>query len=112
MNDRELLTLRLRGDGNSFRMIGKTIGVSTERARQIFTRAARKRNFNRETVNLPSNAIEHLGLPARVYNALKRGGIDTIEDILNCPCGLIGVKNLGKKSIEEIKTKIREYKGE
>lgn len=63
---------------------------------------------------------EHLGMyrakprsiRIRAYNALKRARLDTVEDILNCPYDLIKVRNLGQKSIEEIKEKIEKYKGE
>lgn len=112
INEREQLALDLRGEGNTWDVIGRSLGVSANRARQITILAAKKRDHNKGIVHLPPNAIERLDLSIRAYNALKRAGLDTVEDILNCPYDLIKVRNLGQKSIEEIKTKIREYKGE
>lgn len=50
-----------------------------------------------------TDPINNLNLSTRVYNALKREGIDTINDLLNCPKeDILKFKNLGKKSLEEI----------
>lgn len=56
--------------------------------------------------------IEDLDLSVRSYNCLKRAGINTVEEL----CGLTDedfskIRNLGKRSIEEIKKKIAEVKG-
>lgn len=47
--------------------------------------------------------ISNLNLSTRVFNALKREGIDTINDLFNCPKEeILKIKNLGKKSLDEI----------
>lgn len=50
-----------------------------------------------------TDPISNLSLSTRGYNALKRGGIDTINDLFNCPKeDILKFKNLGKKSLDEI----------
>ena len=54
-------------------------------------------------------SIDELDLSVRSQNGLKRAGVHTIEDLINCimrESGLSSVRNLGRKSISEIKTTI------
>ena len=53
--------------------------------------------------------IEELDLSVRSYNCLKRAGINTVED-LNCKSeeDMMKVRNLGKKSLEEVIQKLAE----
>jgi len=49
-------------------------------------------------------AIEELPLPTRTVNALKKQGIDTLDQLANkTDEELADIKNLGEKSVEEIK---------
>ena len=51
--------------------------------------------------------IENLNLGVRTYNCLRRAGITTISALKEkTEEELTHVKNLGKKSLEEIKTKV------
>ena len=51
--------------------------------------------------------IEDLDLTVRSYNCLKRAGINTVGDLIAMTEEeLIKVRNLGKKSLEEIKQKV------
>ena len=51
--------------------------------------------------------IEELDLSVRSFNCLKRAGIDTVEDLINrTEEDMIKVKNLGKKSLEEVIAKL------
>lgn len=60
-----------------------------------------------EIAPIQSRAIEELELTARATNALKNAGIATIGDLANLtPKNLQAVKNLGKKSVEEIQEKL------
>ena len=53
--------------------------------------------------------IEQLGLSARSYNSLERAGIEYIGELLLMePKELKEIKNLGKKSLDEIEEKIAE----
>lgn len=47
--------------------------------------------------------IEELDLSVRAYNCLKRAGINTVEDLINrTEEDMIKVRNLGRKSLEEV----------
>jgi len=52
--------------------------------------------------------IEELDLSVRSYNCLKRSGITTVEDLANkTEDDMMKVRNLGKKSLEEVTNKLR-----
>jgi len=51
--------------------------------------------------------IEELDLSVRSFNCLKRASIDTVEDLVNkTQDDMIKVRNLGKKSLEEVIQKL------
>jgi len=51
--------------------------------------------------------IEELDLSVRSFNCLKRAGIDTVEDLVSkTQEDMIKVRNLGKKSLEEVIQKL------
>ncbi|GAB6106891.1 DNA-directed RNA polymerase subunit alpha [Fusibacter bizertensis] len=53
--------------------------------------------------------IEELDLSVRSYNCLKRAGINTVEELTNrSEDDMMKVRNLGKKSLEEVKYKLAE----
>jgi len=53
-------------------------------------------------------AIEELDLSVRSFNCLKRANIDTVEDLTNrTEEDMIKVRNLGKKSLEEVIQKLQ-----
>ena len=53
--------------------------------------------------------IEDLDLSVRAYNCLRRHGVDTVQDLASLKEeDIIKVKNLGKKSMKEIKEKLIE----
>ena len=53
--------------------------------------------------------IEELEFSVRSYNCLKRAGIDIVADIVNrSEQDMIKVRNLGKKSLEEVINKVEE----
>ncbi len=52
-------------------------------------------------------SIDELDLSVRSFNCLKRAGIDTVEDLTNrTEEDMIKVRNLGKKSLEEVIQKL------
>lgn len=52
--------------------------------------------------------IEELDMSVRSFNCLKRAGIDTVEDLINrTEEDMIKVRNLGKKSLEEVIQKLQ-----
>lgn len=51
--------------------------------------------------------IEELDLSVRSYNCLKRAGINTVEDLINkTEDEMMKVRNLGRKSLEEVVQKL------
>jgi DNA-directed RNA polymerase subunit alpha len=54
--------------------------------------------------------IEELDLSVRSFNCLKRAGINTVDDLINkSPDEMMRVRNLGKKSLEEVILKLGQY---
>ena len=59
--------------------------------------------------NVLSMTIDELDLPTRIYNSLRNGGIETIEQLLAAPRkDLISMRNMGGKSIPVIEEKLQE----
>jgi DNA-directed RNA polymerase subunit alpha len=51
--------------------------------------------------------IEDLDLSVRSFNCLKRAGINTVDDLINkSPEDMMKVRNLGKKSFDEVREKL------
>ncbi len=51
--------------------------------------------------------IEELDLSVRSYNCLKRAGINTVEELTRrTEEDMMKVRNLGKKSLQEVKEKL------
>lgn len=51
--------------------------------------------------------IEELDLSVRSYNCLKRAGINTVQELTNkTETDMMKVRNLGRKSLEEVKAKL------
>ena len=54
-------------------------------------------------------SIDELELSVRSYNCLKRAGIDTVEKLTNkTPEDMMKVRNLGRKSLDEVLAKLKE----
>ena len=53
--------------------------------------------------------IEELDLSVRSYNCLKRAGINSVQELANKSIeDMMKVRNLGKKSLEEVERKLRD----
>ncbi|MBE3591313.1 MAG: DNA-directed RNA polymerase subunit alpha [Firmicutes bacterium] len=60
-----------------------------------------------ERDRLLSQSIDELELSVRSYNCLKRAGINTIGELVaKTPEDMMKVRNLGKKSLEEVQEKL------
>ncbi len=65
-------------------------------------------NENKEKIL--NMTIEELDLSVRSFNCLKRAGINTVDDLINkSPDEMMRVRNLGKKSLEEVILKLGQY---
>jgi len=53
--------------------------------------------------------VEELELSVRSFNCLKRAGIDSVGELVSrTEAEMMKVRNLGKKSLEEVKAKLSE----
>ena len=63
-----------------------------------------------EKEKILNKTIEELDFSVRSYNCLKKSNINTLRDLVEySPMEVIKIKNLGKKSLDEIKEKITKY---
>ena len=62
-----------------------------------------------EKEKVPEMNIDELELSVRSYNCLKRAGINTVEELINkTPEDMMKVRNLGRKSLDEVLAKLKE----
>ena len=137
LNDREKHILELRyKNGMTLREVGEILGVTRQRVREIQVRILKKLR-NQSRIRLvkyglsfveAENEVEHtdildapiyeLDLSTRVHNCLARANIKTLGDLINfCDeyraydpyglFGLIGIRNIGRKSYAEIIQKLK-----
>ena len=67
---------------------------------------SKRRNTKRKMLEM---TIEELDLSVRSYNCLKRAGINTVQELTNkSEPEMIKVRNLGRKSLEEVKAKLHD----
>jgi len=67
----------------------------------------KERNEKEKILN---KTIEELDFSVRSYNCLKKSNVNTLRDLVEySPMEVIKIKNLGKKSLDEIKEKITKY---
>ncbi len=64
---------------------------------------------NNEKEKVLEMSIDELELSVRSYNCLKRAGINTVEELTNRTSeDMMKVRNLGRKSLEEVLQKLKE----
>lgn len=64
---------------------------------------------NDEAEQILEMSIDELELSVRSYNCLKRAGINTVAELINkTPDDMMKVRNLGRKSLEEVLAKLDE----
>jgi DNA-directed RNA polymerase subunit alpha len=64
---------------------------------------------NDEKEKVLEMSIDELELSVRSFNCLKRAGINTVEELTNkTPDDMMKVRNLGRKSLEEVLAKLDE----
>jgi len=64
---------------------------------------------NDEKEKVLEMSIDELELSVRSYNCLKRAGINTVQELTNkTPEDMMKVRNLGRKSLEEVLAKLKE----
>ena len=76
----------------------------TDEARKAEIMVEREETIKEKVLEM---TIEELDMSVRSFNCLKRAGIDTVEDLTNrTEEDMIKVRNLGKKSLEEVIQKL------
>ena len=78
----------------------------SETAKNTQIMIEKEENKKEKILEMP---IEELELSVRSFNCLKRSGISTVEDLTNkTETDMMKVKNLGKKSLDEVIAKLHE----
>ena len=78
----------------------------SENARKVELMSEKKSDEKEKVLEMN---IDELELSVRSYNCLKRAGINTVEELINkSPEDMMKVRNLGKKSLEEVLDKLKE----
>ena len=98
----EIVNERLAG--RTYRSIGEEYGLSTNRVRQICEkenaikkRQERLKEIRREHAEREKYLDEHGrldGLTPRLYNAVRRGGADTKDELVDMLCSEDGIPSL------------------
>ena len=118
MVDYDKLTIELWTDGSSepYEALSLAAKVLTEHLRLFVDLSEAAKNTQimvekeedkkEKILEMP---IEELELSVRSFNCLKRSGISTVEDLANkTETDMMKVKNLGKKSLDEVIAKLHE----
>ncbi len=86
----------------SFLQIYEPTSASSESVEEVVADSSIPSGLNRMTV-------DELDLPTRIYNSLRNGGIETVEQLLQAPRkDLISMRNMGGKSISVIEEKLKD----
>ena len=76
----------------------------SDEAKKTETMVEREETIKEKVLEM---TIEELDMSVRSFNCLKRAGIDTVEDLIDrTEEDMIKVRNLGKKSLEEVIQKL------
>ncbi len=116
--DYDKLTLDIWTDGSvepdeslsmGAKILSKLLGLFinlTEKVDEVEIAAEEEENNTEKVLEM---TIEELDLSVRSYNCLKRAGINTVEELIRkTEDEMMKVRNLGKKSLEEVQNKISE----
>ncbi len=89
-----------------FKLFQNMAGLEDEDEIQDLTFAEEEEN---DTAKVMEMTIEELDLSVRSYNCLKRANINTVADLTEkTEDDMMKVRNLGRKSLEEVKKKLQE----
>lgn len=78
----------------------------SENAKTAEVMVEKEDNENEKVLEM---SIDELELSVRSYNCLKRAGINTVEELTNRTAeDMMKVRNLGRKSLEEVLAKLKE----
>ena len=81
--------------------------IFTDLSENVGTRATVVEKVEAQRDKVLEMTIEELDLSVRSFNCLKRANINTVEDLINkTQDEMIKVRNLGRKSLEEVEHKL------
>ena len=116
ITDYDKLTLEVLTDGTITAREAVSLGAKilnehlnlfvdlSDRAKKAEIMVEREETIKEKVLEM---TIEELDMSVRSFNCLKRAGIDTVEDLINrTEEDMIKVRNLGKKSLEEVIAKL------
>ena len=116
--DYDKLTLEVTTNGTtsareivslSGKIINEHVGLFIELCSQIGEMSILVSKEEDKQVKLMELPIEEMDLSVRSYNCLKRAGINTVEELTNKTSeDMMKVRNLGRKSLEEVLAKLKE----
>ena len=87
-------------------MIDKIIDDLSDAAQQAEVMIEKENDAQEKVLEMN---IDELELSVRSYNCLKRAGINTVAELINrTPEDMMKVRNLGRKSLEEVLAKLKE----
>jgi len=125
LTELDLSIIRLRVQGKSYKSIGDTFGLSTERIRQRVLKTIRRIGLrcSNKSIYSETNKLDHiqnLCLSTRAFTTLsinKRNTISELKEVLSQFDNdedkinfLMGFKRCGKKLAKEIIDKLNEHK--
>jgi DNA-directed RNA polymerase subunit alpha len=91
------------------RIINEHMAVFTEQATTALPEEGIFAAVVDETDSVLETSIDDLDLSVRSYNCLKRQGINSVGQLVECSeADLLNIRNFGAKSIEEVKDKLQQ----
>ncbi|GAW90881.1 DNA-directed RNA polymerase subunit alpha [Calderihabitans maritimus] len=118
VTDYDKLTLEVWTDGSiapdeavssAARILSEHLKLFTGLTEQISDEVTMVEKEEESKDKILEMTIEELDLSVRSYNCLKRAGINTVEELIQrTEEDMMKVRNLGKKSLEEVTSKLAE----
>ena len=105
ISDRDVEVYIMSKGGVRIETIAQNYGISRERVRQICHRIEAKKRQERRAIGLDDDLHDLTwaccrGYESRIYNALLRNGIKTMDDFMALkPEEIMDMRGLGKKSM-------------
>lgn len=105
ITDRDVEVYVMRKGGATYETIGKCYDISKERVRQICARidSEKKKVMSMDFIEDELYELTwkcRRGYSTRIYNALRRGGIENIEQFMSLrPADILNISGLGINSL-------------
>jgi DNA-directed RNA polymerase subunit alpha len=118
ITDYDKLTLDVFTDGTlgpdeavslAAKVLSVHLGLFVDLSENAKTAEVMVEKENDEKEKILEMSIDELELSVRSYNCLKRAGVNTVEELCSkTPDDMMKVRNLGRKSLEEVHAKLKE----